>query len=38
MIRSLEKFGEKLDLQKVPYKIYHGRLSPEQRKKFKDNF
>ncbi|EMN44081.1 RecQ family ATP-dependent DNA helicase [Leptospira weilii] len=38
LIRNLEKFGEKLDVQKIPHKIYHGRLSPEQRKKVQKQF
>ncbi|EMJ96342.1 RecQ family ATP-dependent DNA helicase [Leptospira alstonii] len=38
LIQSLEKFGEKLDIQKIPHRIYHGRLSPDQRKKVQNQF
>ncbi|EKO78379.1 MULTISPECIES: RecQ family ATP-dependent DNA helicase [Leptospira] len=38
LIRNLEKFGEKLDVQKIPHEIYHGRLSPERRKKVQNRF
>ncbi|EMY78746.1 DEAD/DEAH box helicase [Leptospira weilii serovar Ranarum str. ICFT] len=38
LIQSLEKFGEKLDVQKIPHRIYHGRLSPDQRKKVQNQF
>ncbi|EQA47227.1 DEAD/DEAH box helicase [Leptospira broomii serovar Hurstbridge str. 5399] len=38
LIKNLEKFAEKLDLKKIAYKIYHGQLSSEQRRKIQNQF
>ncbi|WP_039948758.1 RecQ family ATP-dependent DNA helicase [Leptospira fainei] len=38
LIKNLEKFAEKLDLKKIPYKFYHGQLPPDQRRKIQNQF
>ncbi|WP_061244953.1 RecQ family ATP-dependent DNA helicase [Leptospira noguchii] len=38
LIQSLEKFCEKLDIQKIKYTIYHGKLNNDQRKKVQNQF
>ncbi|EQA53684.1 RecQ family ATP-dependent DNA helicase [Leptospira kmetyi] len=38
LIQSLEKFSEKLDVQKISHKVYHGKLNPDQRKKIQNQF
>ncbi|MBW0435649.1 ATP-dependent DNA helicase RecQ [Leptospira yasudae] len=38
LIQNLQKFSEKLDVQKIPHRIYHGRLAPDQRKKVQNQF
>ncbi|MCG6166963.1 RecQ family ATP-dependent DNA helicase [Leptospira sanjuanensis] len=38
LIQNLQKFSEKLDVQKIPHRIYHGRLAPDQRKKVQNRF
>ncbi|EQA36776.1 DEAD/DEAH box helicase [Leptospira inadai serovar Lyme str. 10] len=38
LIKNLEKFAEKLDLKKIEYKVYHGQLPSEQRRKIQNQF
>lgn len=38
LIQNLEKFSEKLDVQKISHKVYHGKLNPDQRKKIQNQF
>lgn len=38
LIQSLEKCSEKLDVQKISHKVYHGKLNPDQRKKIQNQF
>ncbi|PJZ40189.1 ATP-dependent DNA helicase [Leptospira kmetyi] len=38
LIQSIEKFSEKLDVQKISHKVYHGKLNPDQRKKIQNQF
>ncbi|XDD49636.1 ATP-dependent DNA helicase RecQ [Leptospira sp. WS92.C1] len=38
LIQNLEKFSEKLDIQKISHKIYHGQLPPDQRRKIQNRF
>lgn len=38
LIKNLESFGEALDLEKIPYRVYHGQLPPEKRKKIQESF
>ena len=38
LIKSIERLSEWLDLKKTRYTIYHGKLSPEKRKKIQSNF
>jgi len=38
LIKSIERFAEWLDIKKIRYSIYHGRLSPEKRKRIQREF
>ncbi|MBE8398439.1 ATP-dependent DNA helicase, partial [Leptospira borgpetersenii serovar Hardjo-bovis] len=38
LIQNLEKFCEKLDIQKIEYQVYHGKLTTDQRKKVQNQF
>lgn len=38
LIKNIEKFSEKLDIQKIPHRIYHGQLAPDQRKRIQNQF
>lgn len=38
LIKSIEAFGEWLDMKKIPYLVYHGRLSAEKRKAVQQRF
>ncbi|TGK18411.1 RecQ family ATP-dependent DNA helicase [Leptospira stimsonii] len=38
LIKNIEKFSEKLDIQKIPHRIYHGQLAPDQRKRVQNQF
>ncbi|MDV6236706.1 ATP-dependent DNA helicase RecQ [Leptospira ellisii] len=38
LIQNLKKFGERLDVEKIQHRIYHGRLDPDQRRKIQKSF
>ncbi|TGL64314.1 RecQ family ATP-dependent DNA helicase [Leptospira sarikeiensis] len=38
LIKNLESFSELLDLEKMNYRIYHGQLNPDRRKKVQNDF
>ncbi len=38
LIKSIERFAEWLDMRKVRYMIYHGRLAPEKRRRIQREF
>ncbi|TGK29433.1 ATP-dependent DNA helicase RecQ [Leptospira gomenensis] len=38
LIQNLKKFGERLDVEKIRHRIYHGRLDPDQRRNVQKNF
>ncbi|MES0489530.1 MAG: RecQ family ATP-dependent DNA helicase [Leptospirales bacterium] len=38
LIKNLEKFSHLLDVSKIRHSVYHGKLSPEQRRSTQNNF
>ena len=38
LIKTLERFSEILETQKIPHLVYHGKLPPKQRKLIQDEF
>ncbi|BDA79288.1 ATP-dependent DNA helicase RecQ [Leptospira kobayashii] len=38
LIKTMEKFSEKLDGKKIPHKVYHGKLQTDQRKRVQNQF
>ncbi len=38
LIKNLESFSELLDLEKISYRVYHGQLPPDRRKKVQNDF
>jgi len=38
LIKNLEKFSHLLDIRKIRHSVYHGKLSPEERKKTQNRF
>ena len=38
LIKTLERFSEILQTEKIPHLVYHGKLPPKQRKRIQDEF
>jgi len=38
LIKTMEKFSERLDRKKIPHKVYHGKLQTENRKRVQNQF